>query len=55
VKVKNSPGFVVNRLLCPMINEAVFALSEGLATAQEIDEAMKLGCNHRSARWRFAT
>jgi 3-hydroxybutyryl-CoA dehydrogenase len=46
VKVKNSPGFVVNRLLCPMINEAVFALAEGLATAQEIDEAMKLGCNH---------
>lgn len=46
VKVKNSPGFVVNRMLCPMINEAVFALSEGLATAQEIDDAMKLGCNH---------
>jgi 3-hydroxybutyryl-CoA dehydrogenase len=46
VQVKNSPGFVVNRMLCPMINEAVFALSEGLATAQEIDEAMKLGCNH---------
>jgi len=46
VKVKNSPGFVVNRLLCPMINEAVFALAEGLATAQEIDDAMRLGCNH---------
>jgi 3-hydroxybutyryl-CoA dehydrogenase len=46
VKIKNSPGFVVNRLLCPMINEAVFALQEGLATAQEIDDAMKLGCNH---------
>jgi 3-hydroxybutyryl-CoA dehydrogenase len=46
VKVKNSPGFVVNRMLCPMINEAIFALSEGLATAQEIDDAMKLGCNH---------
>jgi 3-hydroxybutyryl-CoA dehydrogenase len=46
VKVKNSPGFVVNRLLCPMINEAVFALGEGLATAQEIDDAMRLGCNH---------
>ena len=46
VKVKNSPGFVVNRLLCPMINEAVFALGEGLATAAEIDDAMKLGCNH---------
>jgi len=46
VRVKNSPGFVVNRMLCPMINEAIFALSEGLATAQEIDDAMKLGCNH---------
>ena len=46
VKVRNSPGFVVNRILCPMINEAVFALSEGLATAEQIDEAMKLGANH---------
>jgi 3-hydroxybutyryl-CoA dehydrogenase len=46
VRVKNSPGFVVNRMLCPMINEAIFALGEGLATAAEIDEAMKLGCNH---------
>jgi 3-hydroxybutyryl-CoA dehydrogenase len=46
VQVKNSPGFVVNRLLCPMINEAIFALGEGLATAAEIDEAMRLGCNH---------
>jgi len=46
VQVRNSPGFVVNRLLCPMINEAIFALGEKLATAQEIDDAMKLGCNH---------
>ncbi|THF66833.1 3-hydroxybutyryl-CoA dehydrogenase [Pseudothauera nasutitermitis] len=46
VQVKNSPGFVVNRMLCPMINEAIFTLGEGLATAAEIDEAMKLGCNH---------
>lgn len=46
VKVKNSPGFVVNRMLCPMINEAIFTFSEGLATAEQIDEAMKLGCNH---------
>jgi 3-hydroxybutyryl-CoA dehydrogenase len=46
VQVKNSPGFVVNRLLCPMINEAIFALGEGLADATAIDEAMKLGCNH---------
>jgi 3-hydroxybutyryl-CoA dehydrogenase len=46
VTVRNSPGFVVNRLLCPMLNEAIFALGEGLATAADIDEAMKLGCNH---------
>jgi len=46
VQVRNSPGFVVNRMLCPMINEAIFAFAEGLATAQEIDDAMRLGCNH---------
>ena len=46
VQVRNSPGFVVNRMLCPMINEAIFALGEGLATAEQIDEAMKLGANH---------
>ena len=46
VSVRNSPGFVVNRVLCPMINEAIFALGEGLATAEQIDEAMKLGANH---------
>jgi len=46
VEVKNSPGFVVNRLLCPMITEAIFALGEGLADAAAIDDAMKLGCNH---------
>lgn len=46
VKVRNSPGFVVNRLLCPMVNEAIFALAEGLATPAEIDDAMKLGANH---------
>ncbi len=46
VQVRNNPGFVVNRILCPMINEAIFALSEGLATAEQIDEAMKLGANH---------
>jgi 3-hydroxybutyryl-CoA dehydrogenase len=46
IVVKNSPGFVVNRILCPMINEAVFALAEGLATAEDIDNGMKLGCNH---------
>jgi len=46
IVVKNSPGFVVNRILCPMINEAIFALQEGLATAEDIDNGMKLGCNH---------
>jgi 3-hydroxybutyryl-CoA dehydrogenase len=46
ITVRNSPGFVVNRILCPMINEAVFALQEGLASAEDIDTGMRLGCNH---------
>ena len=45
VTVKNAPGFVVNRILVPMINEAFFVLAEGLATAEDIDAGMKLGCN----------
>ncbi|NQG97582.1 3-hydroxybutyryl-CoA dehydrogenase [Streptococcus suis] len=46
VRVADSYGFVVNRILIPMINEAVFVLGEGVATAEEIDTAMKLGANH---------
>lgn len=46
VSVRNSAGFVVNRILCPMINEAVFALQESIASAEDIDTAMRLGCNH---------
>lgn len=45
ITVRNSPGFVVNRILCPMINEAIFVFGEGLASAEEIDAGMKLGCN----------
>lgn len=45
VGVKNSPGFAVNRILVPMINEAIFVLQEGLASADDIDMGMKLGCN----------
>lgn len=46
IGVKNSPGFVVNRILVPMINEAFFVLQEGVATAEEIDAGMRLGANH---------
>ncbi|MFO7638990.1 MAG: 3-hydroxybutyryl-CoA dehydrogenase [bacterium] len=46
VVVNDSPGFVSNRVLLPMINEAVFALDEGVAGAEEIDTVMKLGMNH---------
>ena len=46
IVVRNSPGFVVNRILCPMVNEAIFALQEGLASAEDIDNGMRLGCNH---------
>jgi len=45
ITVKNAPGFVVNRILVPMINEALFVLSEGLPTPDDIDAGMKLGCN----------
>jgi 3-hydroxybutyryl-CoA dehydrogenase len=46
VEVHDSPGFVSNRVLLPMINEAVFCLHEGVGTAAAIDEVMKLGMNH---------
>lgn len=46
IKAKNSAGFAVNRILVPMINEAIFALQEGLASAQDIDQGMQLGCSH---------
>lgn len=45
ISVKNHPGFAVNRILVPMINEAIFVLQEGLATAEDIDTGMRLGCN----------
>jgi 3-hydroxybutyryl-CoA dehydrogenase len=46
VEVNDGPGFVSNRLLMPMINEAVFCLQNGIGTAENIDEVMKLGMNH---------
>ena len=46
IAVANSPGFVVNRILFPMINEAIYALAEGVATAADIDQAMQLGASH---------
>lgn len=45
IEAKDAPGFAVNRILIPMINEAFFALQEGLATPKDIDQALKLGCN----------
>lgn len=46
VEVEEAPGFVVNRILIPMINEGIGILADGVATASDIDEAMKLGANH---------
>ena len=46
VEVNDSPGFISNRLLMPMINEAVFALMEGVSSAEDIDSVMTLGMNH---------
>ncbi len=46
VEARDSPGFISNRILCPMINEAIFALQEGIGTPEAIDTVMKLGMNH---------
>jgi len=46
IVVKEAPGFCVNRILCPLINEAFFVLDEGIASAEDIDKGMVLGCNH---------
>ena len=46
VEVNDSPGFISNRILCPMINEAIFALQENVGTPEAIDQVMKLGMNH---------
>ena len=46
VEAKDSPGFISNRILCPMINEAIFALQEGIGTPESIDSVMKLGMSH---------
>jgi 3-hydroxybutyryl-CoA dehydrogenase len=46
IEAKDSPGFISNRILCPMINEAIFALQEGIGTPEAIDSVMKLGMSH---------
>jgi 3-hydroxybutyryl-CoA dehydrogenase len=46
VEAKDSPGFISNRILCPMINEAIFALQEAIGSPEAIDSVMKLGMNH---------
>jgi len=52
--VKNSPGYVVNRLLLPQINEAILLLEEGIASKEDIDSAVKLGLNHPMGPFQLA-
>jgi 3-hydroxybutyryl-CoA dehydrogenase len=54
VLAKEAPGFIVNRILIPMLNEAIFVLENGLASAEDIDEAMKLGTNQPMGPLRLA-
>lgn len=54
VEAKDSPGFISNRILCPMLNEAIFALQEGIGSAEDIDTVMKLGMNHPMGPLRLA-
>jgi len=46
VQANDAPGFISNRILCPMINEAIFTLQDGVGTPEAIDSVMKLGMNH---------
>ena len=54
VEVNDSPGFVANRILLPMINEAIYAHMEGVAAIKDIDEVMKLGMNHPMGPFQLA-
>lgn len=55
VEVNEGPGFVVNRILIPMINEGTVILQEGIASVEDIDTAMQLGANHPMGPWHWAT
>jgi len=46
IVVNEAPAFAVNRILCPMLNEAFYALESGIASPEDIDKGMVLGCNH---------
>ena len=55
IEVRDSPGFVTNRVLIPMLNEAAFTLMEGVADAKAIDQVLKLGMHHPWALWSWPT